>query len=485
MRSFYTVSLFLSAFVAAVAAVPGPRLPPPPTLVRLLRSARKNRNFKPSLSFDRAGLELTPKLTSQAGPRPVRRVLRSGADVVNAILRADRNRLLALRRSTSSSPRFRRFAALLRDYSSATTFVDQQPKVSSPLSRTPTKPSPEPTYESLDRSPFDEEVEVMMDGLTGDSCYTVKNCKGNRVCVGQSGACRGRDGCHCIPPVPVPCSTSSDCVPGEMCMQSKHLPGDYCVSEKFSQDRVAAPEESAAPSSEYIVEAPAPSDESGEGGLTADPCEVTDDCYGERTCLSIDTLTECQVSGDCVCFPPTARHCSDTDQCPAGEACASSVDADDICLSVQFVASNPDVVEAGPVASHEYDLLSSPGVEVPTSKSSGQEPDLEGIPGETDMYLFPRGLTGDSCNTDKDCRANRSCVNVLQSCSMDDGCICSPRRLKACTESLDCADGEVCVSTLNDMFCISEVVMKRSGLGKRVIEVAASPSFLPEERIAT
>lgn len=433
------------------------------------------------MSLDIAGLERTSEHNTRTNkPRSVHRVLRSGSDIVNAILRSERSRSPPVRRSISSSSRLHRFSALLHDYSFTPTTFNREKVRSAWHSRTSKEAAPDSTYEEPEPSPFDDMVELQAAGLTGDSCSTEKDCKGKRVCVGDNGACRGRDGCHCIPPVPVVCSSASDCVLGEVCVYSEHFPEDYCVSEQFDKDRDDSSEVGAVPSFRPVVVVPAPVEADGEGGLTADPCDVRDDCRGDRICLSIDTLTECEEPGDCVCFPPVALRCSETDQCPLGEACASSLESDDICLSKLFVEDNADVFEAGPAPSAEFDMMPSPEMEAPNRKSGKKEPGLAPTPEATDLSLFPRGLTGDSCTTDKDCRVQRSCLHVQKRCAMDGGCICSPRKLRGCRGSADCADGEVCVETLDELFCMSEVVVLRSGLEDRVVEDSPSPSLLPE-----
>lgn len=474
-------SICLCALLSLVLAAPDPRPQGHQLLFSLLRySARHIRHPKTSVAFDHSGLELSSlHIPSRKAPRSGKPVRRSGTEVIDALFRAERSRSLPLRRSLPSSPRIRRFSVLLQTYSRTPASFRREEvlKAWPPVERT--KYAPDSTGEAVEPSPFVVMDEPTSAGLTGSSCKRNVDCKGKRACVGMDGYCQKAEDCYCIPPTPVLCASTSDCPPGEVCVSSDLFEDEYCVSEQFDETVDEVWEMKAAPRIYPVVVVEPSFGPELEGGLTADPCEADAECQGERMCLSIDTLAECEIPGTCVCAPPAMHHCTTSGQCVPGEACASAVTADDICLSKEFVSDNDDVFEAG--------VGPSPEVETVNVEMESPSPDFgmskEGVfpsPETPDTNLFPRGLTGDSCTADKDCKGNRSCLSGKGCCSMMHGCLCAPRNLLECTVSADCAEGELCVQMIEQLFCVSETVVMKGGLEASVVSSFPTPSASPE-----
>lgn len=405
------------------------------------------------LLYDAAGLEkAAPQYQPSTRHGSVRAIYTTGAEVISAILRADANRRGSTGRFTSSSHR-----TASRNMQSDLSLGKEN---ISPGSRPFSKNS------QLPASNLSEENQRKGFGLTGDTCFTKQDCLGNRVCVAKYGACRGRSNCNCIPPSPAICFSTSDCVSGEVCVATDNDPDHICVSERYAiQIGVAKDDVPLASTSPTMVLIPVESTPDSElvGGLTADPCRVSGDCRDERTCISLDTQTKCENPGSCVCFPRPVIRCEYSEECPEGEKCASSKEAENICLSSAFVEENTDVFESEPVPSMEAYLT-------PTEECMPNGDETNISKGQTTFDIFPRGLTGDYCVTAKDCRGRRSCVNLKASCSEKGGCICSPSLPKACTDSADCVARWRCVKLFSERYCMSKVVILRSSLQERVVD---------------
>ena len=462
---FAVCILVLTAHASAVVA---PDSVPPSWLGNTIRSERRTRSIPDGLSFNVGGLEMSPKLPYKLLTRhsSVHSGTHTGADVISAILRADKNRGRTERPLTRSSHRLRLASSLDSPHLTKTASMLREGDILESHSLA-FPGEPEPSSASVM-----EAVQDVSLGLTGDSCFTMRDCVSDRVCVAINGACRGKYSCNCIPRSPTTCSSTSDCVAGEVCISSDSYPDDYCVSKQYASDTGAVFGEFLLPTATpvfVVVPQVSVSASNIDGGLTADPCTVDEECRGDRTCLSLDKLIECEGRGSCVCFPAVVVRCEYSEECPEGEKCGSSRGADDICLSAAFVEENTDVFES----------TSAPGMEVslsPRMESHDAEDELSssGDPlSSPEIYvpdLFPRGLNGDPCTSSSDCRKYRSCEHLKRSCSAEDGCICSPRKAMNCTENSDCAAGWRCVKMLKRHLCMSQVVITRSGLLGRTVK---------------
>ncbi|CAN8075631.1 unnamed protein product [Agarophyton chilense] len=82
-----------------------------------------------------------------------------------------------------------------------------------------------------------------------------------------------------------------------------------------------------------------------------------------------------------------------------------------------------------------------------------------------------KGLTGDSCKKNEDCKDGRSCAPVNTVTDMQcgeradaDGCECRRDEMKSCAKSSECDSGEVCVDSGNTSaqpFCFSKAAAEK------------------------
>lgn len=274
-------------------------------------------------------------------------------------------------------------------------------------------------------------------GLTGDTCESDAQCVPDRSCItfsvdsANGSPCSfGDDNCLCIPPEFLPCTSSVECVPGEVCaLVDPDLDG-ICLSEELVEVS-GIPEVGPVNSTESTPSPSPPATPSG--GLTADDCQVDSDCVPDRTCQGAET-DSCPVGGFCFCFPPELQFCSSSVECVPGEVCVALEGIEDtFCVSEEFADSASGVGEVSPGNSTVPD---DPLVEPSAAP--------------------PAGLTGDQCVDDFDCLEDRSC-DISGDCSAGN-CICLPLVLTNCTSSVDCVEGEVCVTIVDTdlVVCVSE-----------------------------
>lgn len=286
-----------------------------------------------------------------------------------------------------------------------------------PSNSTVASPSPSPLFVS--------------GGLTGDPCRFDNECIAERLCLGpEAESCQTSDlTCLCFPLVIQVCSSSADCVPGEVCVSIDTVSDQFCLSEVVvdNSDEIneVDPESKDDPEDSLVEPSPALV-----GGLTGDPCLTDLDCVGDRTCPDTG---DCSEFGNCICVPPSLTECTSSLDCVAGEVCAFFTDDEDVfffCVSAQLEEELDTLTEVAP----------------------------DGLPAGT-------GFTGDPCTASFDCQEQRSCLvrESGLSCTSGNICICVPPEVVLCETVSDCGVGEVCASPVGSVskegICLSQQVV--------------------------
>ncbi|CDF33147.1 unnamed protein product [Chondrus crispus] len=176
-------------------------------------------------------------------------------------------------------------------------------------------------------------------------------------------------------------------------------------------------------------------------GLTSDECSSDQDCVGSRECIYLedDEIFPCSNKSEhgknssswCFCFGEEHfQICDYSHECVEGELCASIGGERPFCVSKDYVAENPGVVQ-------------------------------------TD------GLTWDDCEAPSQCIPPHICRIKLdddefKECNYnpDELCHCFAERTAECETNADCPDrGEICAERtdkeLESFYCISEDSVQR------------------------
>ncbi|CDF33146.1 unnamed protein product [Chondrus crispus] len=190
-------------------------------------------------------------------------------------------------------------------------------------------------------------------------------------------------------------------------------------------------------------------------GLTADECSSDQDCVGSRECIYLedDEIFPCSNKSEhgknssswCFCFGEEHfQICDYSHECVEGELCASIGGERPFCLSKDYVAENPGVVQ-------------------------------------TD------GLTFDECEASSQCIAPRICEIVLDNDELkecnynhDERCNCFATQLTECETDADCPGrAEICAERtdveLESFLCISKDSVRRLSFW-RPAPVGGSPT---------
>lgn len=212
---------------------------------------------------------------------------------------------------------------------------------------------------AFENHPFLLFAEDEGNGLNFDNCEVTSDCAGARACVSFSNdafvVCPSHDpSCWCLPAERLPCKSNEDCDPGEKCAPSRASDDKICVSiNAFERNP--------------FLFSPV-----GKGkGLNFDDCSVTDECAGQRACVSIvgDLLVICQAHETaCWCGPPVDPYCTSDEDCTLGEKCLQEIGIADVCVSKLALAKGSEHV-----ASIEPDVEQETApVSHPNSNSSGK-----------------------------------------------------------------------------------------------------------------
>ena len=168
-------------------------------------------------------------------------------------------------------------------------------------------------------------------GLTGDFCFDSSDCQEDRLCEGVDCSLGGT--CFCLPPVPQICSSSIECVTGEVCAILEALDSPLCFSEELVRRlglrEVGVDDVNDGPNNPGV-------------GLTGDACRSDLGCSGARSCLTQEGEF---CSFNCICVPAQVIVCGKSADCESGEVCAvTSVESEGgICLSKNVVDAVPEL----------------------------------------------------------------------------------------------------------------------------------------------
>lgn len=254
-------------------------------------------------------------------------------------------------------------------------------------------------------------------GLSFDVCTKNADCFEGYKCMNTVGKqCNKEDFiCACLNTINgtfPSCTNTSDCHPGEVCVQGRDKTiGPRCMS--FSVYQNSAP-------GLYDVLGELPK----RGNLSAyDKCRADHQCAAGLFCThqSESGLGGCLGRKGCACTPIYKKQCARSNDCHAKEACV--------------------VVPGGQMEPFCY-----------SEKVAKLDPLVSPVPCSVEWTRIPLptgGWVGDGCVDDSDCRDDipRTCVHLTENqgkCNGRQTCICRFQNSFHCRSSADCGEGERC-----------------------------------------
>lgn len=243
-------------------------------------------------------------------------------------------------------------------------------------------------------------------GLSFDQCSPNSSCVSPRQCLddNEQNCPNGFSICRCYPPKIQFCVASSDCIPGEVCVQTSEDFSTICASQDVEKSV----------SSISIASAPSPLPEIG---LLYDDCKPgISDCKEGLACSStISRQAPCDANGRCICTSRNPQFCFQDSNCDEETVCA-----------VESTFRIPTCV---------------------SKTAEGRWDSLQRV-----NFQLPKGLTLDPCAIDSECKGNRMCFSPSGQgtpCRGNEPCFCLTPALQICENSNDCDDEmEACVELL-------------------------------------
>lgn len=239
-------------------------------------------------------------------------------------------------------------------------------------------------------------------GLTEEPCVDTSNCSGNRLCgnmgVNRVLPCDNGPFCTCLPPSPNYCTSSDQCVSGEICVEVFGFATE-CIEEDAAMEKGF----------------PKVEDKYTKKGYSFEQCSTDSHCVRPRRCVAGDNLSDGQCSGKtrCFCIPPASVPCSGSDECVTRECCqlasetCRSVNAarefseacrEDIAPSlaplmfpVLETTSPEDGVDMETPSPENNGVVAQPGISSSATPSPTRVPEVSPIP-ETEVCIGTHSL---------------------------------------------------------------------------------------------
>lgn len=341
---------------------------------------------------------------------------------------------------------------------------------------------------------------IAPNGFTLDVCYTDAMCAGDRICVeGRKLETLMRcplnattNYCMCYPPgKSVPCSSSEECEPGELCATTPGLSFTLCYSSNLLLYGTGP---AGAKIRGSTIPATSPGDieehgsDGGVKGLTGAWCKYDWHCAEPRRCRHVteNTFGACAGRRTCICEPLVPTRCTQSEDCDAGEACAKIVDTriEPTCRNVTAVISDP-----------LYEFVESGTATAPSEPAETADEVTEDAEAEAEASPLPTSgsrLSGEPCGQGADCDSGicRHAAERAGECAGRKGCRCVAALDPAagCVENSECEPGELCAVVIDQVialvpaFCLSaRVLAARRDLYVEYATTLISPSPSPSE----